>query len=114
MATGRVAQLHKAELHVMYAMDRVHRPLRAVMSGLHNVNGTVQGAADVVREIQRVVSDDVVTHVPIIDIDDPAGAVHRRAQQLDPELIVTPAMWEWNPTDRCRPSSRKRLHRSLC
>ena len=97
---GKLAHQLTADLHVLHAMSLTYRPLRSVVPALSNMNGAIRMADGFIRaQVKRLVPGSVHAHAPVIDLDDSTRAVQRRAQEIDPWVVISPAIWQWTPNE---------------
>ena len=93
---GSLAQLVNTEMFVLHGMSLRHRPLRAVMPALENLDATMAVTCDVIRaQVQRVIPAALERLVPVVDVDDPMRAMQRRAIEIEPMVVIAPPLWDW-------------------
>lgn len=94
---GAFAQLFETELHVLHAMGLTHRPLRAVMPALQNLNAAMQRAEMALRtQLRRVTPQLEAAAVPIVDLDDALIALQRRGSSAGPRLVCSGPLRGWS------------------
>jgi hypothetical protein len=102
---GRLAHMLSAELEVVHALGLRFQPLRVAAPVLHNFDARVRVLDNELRaQVQRVVARTVRVADPIIDSDDAVRALQHRAEEVDPMVVVTPALWDWGDGSRRHPN----------
>ena len=105
---GGLAHVLGSELTVLHAMGLRYRPMRAVMPALKDIHATVRSIDQSLRaQIRRVAPELTCSTPPLVDVDDAPIAIRRHATELDPMVVVTPNLWDWNTeTNRKQPDTR--------
>lgn len=94
---GAFAQLFETELHVLHAMGLTHRPLRAVMPALQNLNAARQRADMALRtQLRRITPQLAASALPIVDLDDSVIALQRRSGTTRPRLVCSGPWRGWS------------------